>query len=97
MNAADLQTRLAHAQRLIAQGDLKAASALLEAALQAAPGEPNTLHMLAAVKQRSGDHAGALALFDEAVRRAPAAARSQATAPSTAATTSGEGSSIDMR
>ena len=74
MNAADLQARLAHAHRLLAQGDLKGAAALLEAALQAAPGEPNTLHMLAAVKQREGDQAGALLLFDEAVRRAPGAA-----------------------
>ena len=74
MNAADLQARLAHAHRLLAQGDLKGAAALLEAALQAAPGEPNTLHMLAAVKQRGGDEAGALLLFDEAVRRAPGAA-----------------------
>lgn len=74
MNAADLRTRLVEAQRLFAQGDLEAAAVLLEAALKAAPGEPNTLHMLAALKQRGGDRAGALRLFDEAVRRAPAAA-----------------------
>jgi tetratricopeptide (TPR) repeat protein len=74
MNAADLQARLAQAQQLIARGRLGEAGALLEAALQASPGEPNTLHMLAAVRQRSGDPAGALRLFDEAIRRAPGAA-----------------------
>ena len=74
MTSADLQARLAQAQRLLANGDLDGACALLEATLQAAPDEPNTLHMLAALKQRGGDHAGALRLFDEATRRAPGAA-----------------------
>lgn len=74
MSALDLQTRLAEAHRLIAQGDLEGASTLLDAVLRTSPGEPNTLHMLAAVKQRRGDQAGALRLFDEATRRAPAAA-----------------------
>jgi tetratricopeptide (TPR) repeat protein len=74
MNPADLQTRLAEAQNLFARGDLAGAGALLEAILRVAPGEPNTLHMLAAVKQRSGDQTGALRLFDEATRRTPGAA-----------------------
>lgn len=74
MNSADLQARLGQAQQLLAQGDANAAAALLEALLQLAPGEANTLHMLAAVKQRAGDQAGALKLFDEATRRAPNAA-----------------------
>jgi tetratricopeptide (TPR) repeat protein len=74
MNSADLQARLGQAQQLLAQGDVAGAGALLETALEAAPGEPNTLHMLAAVKQRAGDHANALHFFDEATRRAPNAA-----------------------
>lgn len=74
MNSADLQARLVRAQQLLAQGDVVGAGVALEELLQAAPGEPNTLHMLAAVKQRGGDHPGALRLFDEALRRAPGAA-----------------------
>lgn len=74
MNSADLQARLGQAQQMLARGDAPSAAAVLEAVLQAAPGEPNALHMLAAVKHRAGDHAGALALFDEATRRAPGAA-----------------------
>jgi len=71
MNSADLQARLGQAQQALARGDTAGAVAVLEAALQTAPGEPNTLHMLAAVKQRAGDQAGALKLFDEVVRHAP--------------------------
>jgi tetratricopeptide (TPR) repeat protein len=74
MNAADLQARLGRAHRLMMQGDLAAATAVLEETLRIMPRDPNTLHMLAAVKQRAGDQAQALGLFDDATRLAPAAA-----------------------
>lgn len=74
MNVPDLQTRLARAHQLMMQGDLPAAGAALEETLRAAPGDPNAVHMLAAVKQRAGHHAEALRLFDDVVRLAPKAA-----------------------
>ena len=64
MNPADLQARLGQTQRMLAHSDIAGASAVLEALLIAAPGEPNTLHALAAVKQRAGDPVNALQCFD---------------------------------
>lgn len=67
----------AHAERLrkagaqLQQGRIAEAAALLEALLEALPGEPDALHLLGLARFRQGEHDEAIALLRQAVETVP--------------------------
>lgn len=69
-----MSAELRQAVQLIAGGDHAGAMRLVEVVLQRAPGDVTALNMLAGLKRHIGAHDEALALLDDAVRRAPNAA-----------------------
>lgn len=68
---AQAQAQYARAAEALAAGKPREAAALAKALLERAPGQPDVLHLLAGIRGRLGDHAGAVHAIRQALRGRP--------------------------